>query len=267
MSGTRRLPVRRIGGDAPGSTHDRLALEEPLEIRVNGEPVSVTMRTPGHEMELALGFLLAEGVLSTLADVREVDALGPQRNGNVVDVRLHRAVDLAALTRHVYTSAACGVCGKASLDAVSDAFPPVRATLAVPAALLAGLPERMRAAQAGFDACGGLHAAALFGPDGTLLALREDVGRHNALDKLIGWALEQNLLPLARHVVLVSGRASFELVHKAAAAGVPVLAAISAPSTLAVELAERAGVTLVGFLRPSGMNLYAHPQRVLVGAA
>lgn len=262
MSGTRRLPVRRIRAGETRAAHDAVALEEPLELRVNGQPVSVTMRTPGYEVALALGLLLAEGVITTLSDVLEVDDLGPQRNGNVVDVRLRHPVDLTALTRHVYTSAACGICGKASLDAVLGSFPAVCSDLVVPAALLAALPGRMRAAQAGFERSGGLHAAALFDAHGALVALREDVGRHNALDKLIGWAMQQALLPLREHVVLVSGRASFELVHKAVAAGVPVLAAVSAPSSLAVDLAQRAGVTLVGFLRSDTMNVYAHPRRV-----
>lgn len=262
MSGTRRLPVRRINAGDTRAGHDAVALEEPLELRVNGQPVSVTMRTPGDEVELALGLLLAEGVIRGVEDVIEVDDLGPRRNGNVVDVRVRHAVDLTALTRHVYTSAACGICGKASLDAVISSFPAVSSDLAVPAARLAEFPGRMRAAQAGFERSGGLHAAALFDAHGALVALREDVGRHNALDKLIGWAMRQHLLPLRDHVLLVSGRASFELVHKAVAAGVPILAAVSAPSSLAVELAERAGITLVGFLRADTMNVYAHARRI-----
>jgi FdhD protein len=265
-AGTRRQGIWRVGRTGTAPARDALVIEEPLEIRVNGAPLTLTMRTPGNDAEQVLGFLLAEGLIRCRADVLRLDALGPQRNGNIVDVELATPFEPSRLTRHVYTSAACGVCGAASLDAICASFPPVRAPLRVTAGTLLALPGRMHAAQADFATSGGVHAAALFDADGALLALREDVGRHNALDKLAGWALGEGRLPLARHVVLLSGRASFEMVHKALAAGVPVLAAVSAPSSLAVELARRGGITLVGFLREQGMNVYSHPERVVASS-
>lgn len=246
----------------PGEARaDLLAVEEPLEIRVNGSPLTVTMRTPGDDIDLAAGFLAAEGIVTRpgeIAGIRMCD-------DNVADVSLTGgAPALPGLRRNFLTTSACGVCGKDSIDSVR-----VRLTydltaddVRVAAAVLAGLPDALRKAQRVFASTGGLHAAGLFRADGTLLALREDVGRHNAVDKIVGWALRQQRLPLTGCVLLVSGRASFELVQKAAVAGIPVLAAVSAPSSLAAELAEEAGLTLVGFLRGRSMNVYTAPHRL-----
>ncbi|MFH9738441.1 formate dehydrogenase accessory sulfurtransferase FdhD [Streptomyces roseolus] len=271
---TERRRVTRIRGGAVSTRPDTLVAEEPLEIRLNGKPLAITMRTPGDDFALAAGFLVSEGVLASAADVRSiVYCAGAKEDGtntyNVVDVKLAPGVAVPDITleRNVYTTSSCGLCGKASLDAVRTTArfpiadtPPVR----VSPALLSALPDRLRAAQKVFDTTGGLHAAALFTEDGELLDVREDVGRHNAVDKLVGRALREDLLPLDRAVLLVSGRASFELAQKAVMAGIPVLAAVSAPSSLAVDLAAEAGLTLVGFLRGPDMNVYTHPDRVMV---
>ncbi len=271
-----RRPVVRIGADGARRTLDDLAAEEPLELRVDGRPLSVTKRTPGHDVELAHGFLLTEGVLGSSADVstaRYCDSFDDDgRNTyNVLDVALAPGVEPpdASIERNFYTTSSCGVCGKASLDAVrlKTRFSPAADTLVVTPALLSALPDRLRAAQRLFDSTGGLHAAGLFTADGDLLVAREDVGRHNAVDKVLGWALLDGRVPAVGTVLMVSGRASFELVQKAVMAGVPMLAAVSAPSSLAVELADDAGVTLVGFLRGETMNLYAHDRRVHTDAA
>jgi FdhD protein len=234
---------------------DGVAVEEPLEIRIGGEPVAVTMRTPGHDEELALGFCLSEGLAPRSA------ALPQDLAANVVEVEAP-GVDLTRLRRSFYTSSSCGVCGKGALEAVAVEAPRVESELRVDAALIAGLPDRLREAQAAFEVTGGLHATGLFARDGTLLCLREDVGRHNALDKVVGWAFGQRLLPLSEHVLCVSGRLSFELVQKAAVAGCPILAGVGAPSSLAVELARDRGVTLCGFVRDGRMNVYSEPWRV-----
>ncbi|MFD6248116.1 formate dehydrogenase accessory sulfurtransferase FdhD [Streptomyces roseolus] len=271
---TERRRVTRIRGGAVSTRPDTLVAEEPLEIRLNGKPLAITMRTPGDDFALAAGFLVSEGVLASAADVRSiVYCAGAKEDGtntyNVVDVKLAPGVAVPDITleRNVYTTSSCGLCGKASLDAVRTTArfpiadtPPVR----VSPALLSGLPDRLRAAQKVFDTTGGLHAAALFTEDGELLDVREDVGRHNAVDKLVGRALREDLLPLDRAVLLVSGRASFELAQKAVMAGIPVLAAVSAPSSLAVDLAAEAGLTLVGFLRGPDMNVYTGADRVMV---
>ncbi|MFJ9824095.1 formate dehydrogenase accessory sulfurtransferase FdhD [Streptomyces sp. NPDC101160] len=274
---TERRRVVRIRGGAVSSRPDTLVAEEPLEIRLNGRPIAITMRTPGDDFALAAGFLVSEGVLAAASDVRNiVYCAGAKDDGtntyNVVDVRLAPEVVVPDITleRNVYTTSSCGLCGKASLDAVRTTArfpiadtPPLRLT----PGLLAGLPDRLRAAQRVFDRTGGLHAAALFSEDGELLDVREDVGRHNAVDKLVGRALREGLLPLERAVLLVSGRASFELAQKAVMAGVPVLAAVSAPSSLAVDLAAETGLTLVGFLRGHDMNVYAGEHRIDLEAA
>ena len=241
----------------PGGTSqpDRLAVEEPLEIRVNGDPIAVTMRTPGHDEELALGFCLSEGIPATAA--RLPDDLA----ANTVEVDAP-GFDASALRRSFYTSSSCGVCGKGALEAVAVDAPRVESDLRVPAPLIQDLPERLRAAQAAFEATGGLHATGLFDLDGQLLCLREDVGRHNAMDKVVGWALGQEMLPLARSILCVSGRLSFELVQKAAVAGCPVMAAVGAPSTLAVELARDRGITLCGFVRGATFNVYSKSGRI-----
>lgn len=269
---TERRRVTRIRGGAVSTRPDTLVAEEPLEIRLNGKPLAITMRTPGDDFALAAGFLVSEGVLASAADVRSiVYCAGAKEDGtntyNVVDVRLAPGVAVPDITleRNVYTTSSCGLCGKASLDAVRTTArfpiadtPPVRLS----PALLSELPDRLRAAQKVFDTTGGLHAAALFTEDGELLDVREDVGRHNAVDKLVGRALREDRLPLDRAVLLVSGRASFELAQKAVMAGIPVLAAVSAPSSLAVDLAAETGLTLVGFLRGPDMNIYTGEHRV-----
>ncbi|KAF4410129.1 formate dehydrogenase accessory sulfurtransferase FdhD [Streptomyces lycii] len=272
---TERRPVVRIRDGAVSSRPDTLVAEEPMEIRLNGRQLAVTMRTPtGDDFALATGFLVSEGVLAGPEDVRNIlYCAGATAEGvntyNVVDVQLAPGVPLPdiALERHVFTSSSCGLCGKASLDAVRTTArwkiaddPPLRVTPET----LSALPDRLRAAQKVFDRTGGLHAAALFSEDGELLDVREDVGRHNAVDKLVGRALQDGRLPLSRTVLLVSGRASFELAQKSVMAGIPVLAAVSAPSSLAVDLAAEAGLTLVGFLRGGSMNVYAGAGRVAV---
>jgi FdhD protein len=248
---------------------DTIAAEEPLEVRVDRRPLAVTMRTPGHDLDLAIGFLLTEGVIRSADDVRTAQlCAGDQEPNtyNVVEVTLRPGVPapLADPSRNFYTTSSCGVCGKASIDAVRtrSVFPVAADPAAVTPATLTGLPGTLRKAQRAFDTTGGLHAAGLFTVDGALVVVREDVGRHNAVDKVVGWAVRERRLPLSGHVLLVSGRASFELTQKASMAGIPVLAAVSAPSTLAVELAEEVGLTLVGFLRGSTMNVYSRPDRV-----
>ncbi|MGX9885036.1 formate dehydrogenase accessory sulfurtransferase FdhD [Streptomyces sp. NPDC002276] len=273
---TERRKVIRIRDGAVSSRPDTLVAEEPLEIRLNGKPLAITMRTPGDDFALAAGFLVSEGVLANAYDLRNiVYCAGATVDGtntyNVVDVRTAPDVVIPDITleRNVYTTSSCGLCGKASLDAVRTTTrwpiadtPPVR----VEPALLASLPDRLRAAQRVFDRTGGLHAAALFSEEGELLDVREDVGRHNAVDKLVGRALQNGDLPLSRVILLVSGRASFELAQKAVMAGIPVLAAVSAPSSLAVDLAAETGLTLVGFLRGSNMNVYAGEDRIALTA-
>ena len=269
-----RRPVVKINlGTAAESQRrpDELAAEEPLEIRVRKSPLAVTMRTPGHDIDLAMGFLLTEGVISTAGDVVTAQLCAgtdTPNTYNVVDVVLGADVPAPVTdpTRNFYTSSSCGVCGKASIDAVRtrSRFDVSADPLVVPARVLADLPDRLRSAQRTFDRTGGLHAAGLFTASGELLVLREDVGRHNAVDKVIGWALRDGRLPLSGHLLLVSGRASFELTQKAWMAGLPLLAAVSAPSTLAAELADEAGMTLVGFLRGPTMNVYSGAQRVTV---
>ncbi|WP_406341604.1 formate dehydrogenase accessory sulfurtransferase FdhD [Streptomyces sp. NBC_00648] len=273
---TERRRVIRIRDGAVSARPDTLVAEEPLEIRLNGKPLAITMRTPGDDFALAAGFLVSEGVLAAADDVQSiVYCAGATADGvntyNVVDVKLSPGVEVPDITleRNVYTTSSCGLCGKASLDAVrtqarfpiADA-PPVRVT----PELLASLPDRLRAAQRIFDRTGGLHAAALFSEEGELLDVREDVGRHNAVDKLVGRALQDGRLPLSRAVLLVSGRASFELAQKAVMAGIPLLAAVSAPSSLAVDLAAETGLTLVGFLRGASMNVYAGEHRIALEA-
>ncbi|GAA4243666.1 formate dehydrogenase accessory sulfurtransferase FdhD [Dactylosporangium darangshiense] len=250
---------------------DTLAAEEPLEIRVGGSPLAVTMRTPGDDLDLAIGFLLTEGVIHSAADVvtAKLCAGDEEPNSyNVVDVRLAAGVpapEAQQAARNFYTTSSCGVCGKASIEAVRtrSAFDVAADPVTVEPAVLALLPDALRRRQRAFETTGGLHAAGLFTPGGELLCLREDVGRHNAVDKVVGWAVRQERLPLAGHVLMVSGRASFELCQKAWMAGLPVLAAVSAPSTLAVDLAAEAGLTLIGFLRGPTFNVYAGAHRVL----
>ncbi|GAQ50631.1 formate dehydrogenase accessory sulfurtransferase FdhD [Streptomyces acidiscabies] len=269
---TERRKVVRIRDGAVSTRADTLVAEEPLEIRLNGKPLAITMRTPGDDFALAAGFLVSEGVLAHAGDLQNiVYCAGATVDGgnsyNVVDVRTTPQVVVPNITleRNVYTTSSCGLCGKASLDAVRTTArwaisddPPVRVGID----LLAALPDRLREAQRVFDRTGGLHAAALFTDQGELVDIREDVGRHNAVDKLVGRALQNGDLPLSRSILLVSGRASFELAQKAVMAGIPVLAAVSAPSSLAVDLADETGLTLVGFLRGNSMNIYAGAERI-----
>lgn len=268
---TGRRPVVRLTGATSLSRPDTLVVEEPLEIRIDGTALAVTMRTPGDDLDLAHGFLATEGVIATAADVlgaRYCDGTDDEGRTtyNVLDLSLAPGVAAPGpgTQRNFTMTSACGVCGKASIDAVRTVsrHRVDRDDTVVGREVLVGLPERMRSGQAVFERTGGLHAAGLFSTDGELLCLREDVGRHNAVDKVLGWALREGRLPLTRTVLLVSARASFELTQKAVMAGVPVLAAVSAPSTLAVDLAEEAGLTLVGFLRGDTMNLYTRPERV-----
>ncbi|NEW74540.1 formate dehydrogenase accessory sulfurtransferase FdhD [Streptomyces rhizosphaericus] len=280
---TERRRVIRIRDGAVSTRPDTLVAEEPLEIRLNGKPLAITMRTPGDDFALAAGFLVSEGVLGRADELANiVYCAGATQDGsntyNVVDVTLAPGVPVPDITleRNVYTTSSCGLCGKASLDAVrTTARWPLAdgledaggSAVRIEPETLAVLPDRLRAAQRVFDRTGGLHAAALFSPDGELLDLREDVGRHNAVDKLVGRALQQGLLPLSGSVLMVSGRASFELAQKAVMAGIPVLAAVSAPSSLAVDLAAETGLTLVGFLRGTSMNVYAGEQRLALRTA
>jgi FdhD protein len=249
---TTRVQVVRVPS---GEAADVVAVEEPLELRIEGTPVAVTMRTPGHDEELALGFALSEGLRPT--DARLPDDLA----ANTVDLAAP-GFDPGRLQRSFYTSSSCGVCGKGALEAVAVEARRVESNLRVPADVLLGLPDRLRAAQPAFEATGALHATGLFDDAGELLCLREDVGRHNALDKVVGWAFRQGRLPLASSILCVSGRLSFELVQKAAVAGCPIMVAVGAPSSLAVELAADRGVTLCGFVRGGRMNLYTEQWRV-----
>lgn len=265
---TDRRPTTRIDGAAVHSRPDTLVVEDPLEIRVNGRALAVTMRTPGDDVDLAVGFLCTEGVLAGADDLlaaRRCGDGGPNA-GNVLDVRLAPGVPEPGpgTDRNFLTSSSCGVCGKASIDAVRtrSSHDPAGDAVRVPVGVLAALPDRLRAAQRIFDRTGGLHAAGVFTPAGEPLCVREDVGRHNAVDKVVGWALRERRLPLAGTLLAVSGRASFELVQKASMAGIPVLAAVSAPSTLAVDLATECGMTLVGFLRGERMNVYTGGERL-----
>lgn len=264
-----RRPVIAVRGGVRTPRRDRLAAEEPMEIRVTGPdgvttPVAVTMRTPGDDFALATGFLVTEGVVEPGAVTRVAycdDVEREDQRFNVVTVRSSRPVTPGADRAHAATSA-CGICGVTSLDAVEVRCDPLPDGPRVPAAALLAMPDRLRAAQRVFDATGGLHAAGLFAPDGGLLIAREDIGRHNAVDKVVGTAALSGDLPLHDRVLMVSGRAGFEIVQKAAVAGITVLAAVSAPSSLAAAAAERLGVTLVGFLRGDGYNVYAHPDRI-----
>lgn len=301
-SAIQSVTVRRIAlPDSVSTVDDVTAREEPLEIRVEGRSVAVVMRTPGHDEELVAGFLVSEGVVKSARDILEISQCPSVGNvhGNVVDVLLGGAiVNWDHLTRHVFSASSCGICGKTSIESVFQSFPPlslgesqsveegersrcfvVSAQSSEAAAnsetehsgpvfrvtpeLITTLPAKLRAAQETFSQTGGLHASAIFDEQGEMVVLREDVGRHNALDKVLGHGLQNNLLPFSRHILLVSGRVSFELMQKALAAGVPIVAAISAPSSLAVEFAQTSGQTLIGFLRGQTMNVYTHPEQII----
>ena len=246
----------------------QLAVEEPLEIRLAGRRFTLTMRTPGHDEELAAGFLFAEGFIndaSELGEIRRVRGRKGAPEPNAIDIVLNVPAEglRTRLKRNFVMSSSCGVCGKTSIDSIRRRVAPPSDSARVAPAILLTLSEKLRAGQRVFAATGGLHGAAIFSLDGTMVAIREDVGRHNAVDKVIGFALTNAMVPLAHHLMMVSGRLSFEIVQKAAAAGVPILAAVSAPSSLAVELAEEIGTTLVGFLRDGSFNIYTRPDRIL----
>jgi FdhD protein len=252
-------------GTKPKRQSDTLVREEPLEIRVRGKSVAVTMRTPGHDRELAAGFLLSEGIIHHRDEIVEIaPCLESDSPENTTNVFLAPSVeiDFARLTRYVFASSSCGLCGKASIESVHQHFSPIESNPRVAAPKLVALPNRMRTAQQTFSQTGGLHAAAIFDLTGNLLVLREDVGRHNAVDKVLGWGFLQNKLPFDAHVLLVSGRASFEIVQKALSVRIPIIAAVSAPSSLAVEFAQASNQTLVGFLRGKSFNVYTHPERI-----
>ena len=255
MEAIRTAPIHRHTPTGIVADQDRLAVEEPLELRLDGHPVSVLMRTPGHDEELAAGFLRTEGIISAIGQIRKIDAR-PDENRVLVFLQDDVEVDLSRLTRHLFTGSSCGLCGKATLEAIFTHSPPLTRRLEIPDQVLLAAPGLLRSAQTAFDSTGGLHAAGLFSADGALLISREDVGRHNAVDKVIGRALMDDL-PTDEIFLLVSGRASFEIMQKALAARIPVVAAVSAPSSLAVEFAENSGQTLIGFLRPPGFNRYA----------
>jgi FdhD protein len=270
-----KVPMQRVDASATSSEMDCLAAEEPLEIRVEGQSVAVVMRTPGEDRELAAGFLVTEGLIHSPDDVIAIrpqphclnglpDTDADSIEGNAVNVELAKpdSLDLKRLTRHVFSSSSCGICSKASIEAVRQQFPPIEDNFDVDAQVILGLPATLASSQETFKRTGGLHACALFDSAGRLVVLREDVGRHNALDKVVGWALLSNRLPLRGHILLLSGRASFEMMQKALAAGIPLVAAISAPSSMAVQFAHDSGQTLVGFVRGQRMNIYAGGQRV-----
>jgi len=257
----------RWRGGATSERLEKLAVEEPLEIRLAGRRFTLTMRTPGHDEELAAGFLFAEGFINNASELDEIRRVRGRKGApepNAIDIILNVPADglRARLKRNFVMSSSCGVCGKTSIDSIRRRVaPPSDSARVAPAALL-GLSEKLRGGQRVFAVTGGLHGAAIFSIDGTMLAIREDVGRHNAVDKVIGYALTNAMVPLAQHIMMVSGRLSFEIVQKAAAAGLPILAAVSAPSSLAVELAEEVGTTLVGFLRDGSFNIYTRPDRI-----
>jgi FdhD protein len=263
------VPVRRIDAKGAHEDNDALAAEEPLEIRIGPTPVAVTMRTPGHDDELAAGFLVTEGIVA-LAD--QLTGLAYCTNvpddaslGNIITARLRDDVELdfERLRRNTYTTSSCGLCGKASIDAIRVDRPPLESDLMVPANVVSSFPGIMRKRQRNFDTTGGLHAAALFNAQAELLCIREDVGRHNAVDKVIGWSLLNGYAFLDQCILQVSGRASFEIVQKAFVAGIPIVSAVSAVSSLAVQLAEECNLTLAGFVRDGRLNVYASPQRIL----
>ncbi|MEE2966976.1 MAG: formate dehydrogenase accessory sulfurtransferase FdhD [Verrucomicrobiota bacterium] len=256
--------IRKNSSGSVSSIDDFVAVEEPLEIRVEDKNVAIVMRTPGHDRELAAGFLLSEGIIKSRDDVFEISecqslAENDSEKGNFVSVLLSKEVnfEFGNLTRHVFTSSSCGVCGKATIESVMIDFPKIERSNQISSSEIAGYPDKLSAAQTTFKKTGGLHASALFDPNGEIVVIREDVGRHNALDKVIGHALMEDLLPLSDHTLLLSGRISFELMQKSLSAGIPTVAGISAPSSLAVEFAKESGQTLIGFLRNSTMNIYS----------
>jgi FdhD protein len=264
---TAPFPVRKLKeGSRDAAVVDRVAVEAPLELRFGEGAATVLMRTPGDDEDLVRGFLFSEGIVRAASDVRSIArpaGLSDAERGNVIAVDVAASRPLPGSDRTFYSSSSCGVCGKNSLGALAISAARITSDVRVRRAVLCALPAAMRSAQPTFAVTGGLHASALFDVDGTLLAVREDVGRHNALDKLVGWALDHGAIPLDRRVLLVSGRVSYEIVQKAIVAGVPIVAAVGAPSSYAIGLAEEFGVTLAGFVRPDALNVYSHRERVL----
>ncbi len=264
-----KVTIARYRNGAFAEKADDLAAEEPLEIRIEGHSVAVLMRTPGHDRELAAGFLVTENIVRSADEFFEITVCGETAadsdETNVVNITLKNPThfDAKKFSRNLFSSSSCGICGKASIEAIVKQFAPINSKLQIPCSLFLDLPARLSTAQKTFQLTGGLHACALFEKDGAMLALREDVGRHNALDKLIGLGLFENRLPLDRQILLLSGRVSFEMVQKALAAGIAIIAAISAPTSLAVEFARSNNQTLVGFLRGDGMNVYCGAERIL----
>lgn len=263
MDNSRPIDVRRVNGARSEKVSDHVAVEEPLEIRVNGDRISVTMRTPGHDFDLAAGFLMTEGLVSA----GDIGVIGYCRdaNDNIVDVKLVEgaAFDPETVKRNFYATSSCGICGVAAIEQVRKRVPKLDSPLRMSRGMLLTLPGRLRAGQEVFERTGGLHASGLFTAEGSLDMLREDVGRHNAVDKVVGAMAVREKLPLSRHTLMVSGRSSFEIVQKAGVAGIPIVCAVSAPSSLAVEFARETGMTLVGFLRGDSFNVYAGEERIV----
>jgi FdhD protein len=268
MSATRATRLLRFHqSQSLGEVDDLLAVEEPLEIRVEGQSIAVVMRTPGHDRELAAGFLLSEGVIKSSRDIFDLTTCVPHTKEGptqAVDVALTHPQSFhpEKLSRHIFTSSSCGICSQTSIKATIKLHPPLTDRTRISLETLFALPEKLANEQAAFQTTGGIHACALFDKEGKLIVLREDVGRHNALDKILGWALLENLLPLRAHIILFSGRASFEMLQKAHAGSIPIVAAISAPSSLAVEFARASGQTLAGFLRGHSLNIYTGSARI-----
>ena len=266
MSQIASNPIYRFENGQVLQQTDDLVEEQPLEIRIRGQAISVTMRTPGHDAQLAAGFLLTEGLIHSRSDILQIEHCVKNEFDNVIDVLLAPLVpvDFAKLTRHVFASSSCGLCGKSTIDAIRSQFPtiPNESTPTISASTVTALPATMRKHQSTFDRTGGLHAAALFDQSGNLLVLHEDIGRHNAVDKVLGHALLNNWIPLTHHILLLSGRSSFEIMQKSLAARLPIIAAVSAPSNLAVEFAKENHQTLIGFLRDSRFNVYSGAERI-----
>lgn len=264
----RRRPALKVRAGATSEAEENLAIEEPLEIRLGGRRFTLTMRTPGHDEELAAGFLFGEGFINDVKELGEIRRVRGRKGApepNAIDIVLNVPAEglRTRLKRNFTMTSSCGVCGKTSIDSIRRRVARPSDTARVSRKILLGLAAKLRDGQRVFAATGGLHAAGIFGVDGKTIAIREDIGRHNAVDKVVGYALANAMMPLSNHIMMVSGRLSFEIVQKAAAAGVPILAAVSAPSSLAVELAEEVGTTLVGFMRDGGFNIYSHPGRIV----
>lgn len=264
MTDSRRVSVLKIDEQKPRRVEDDVVMEEPLEIRVNGESVSVTMRTPGDDFDLAAGLLWTEGIIKSRDEIGTIAYCAGEEHPelkNIVNVVLVDAGRQLESSRRLWSNSSCGLCGKAALDAIHQACRPITSNMSVARDLLWSLPSRLRLAQANFERTGGIHAAGLFDAQGGLLVIREDIGRHNAVDKVLGAALVAGF-PLRESIMMVSGRLGFEIAQKALVAGIPIVASISAPSSLAVELATDFGMTTIGFLRGRSMNIYSHPQRI-----